>query len=469
MARRSSTARGMGLLPAAGRSGTNARSGLGAAPARGSRGSEGGRCRRNPARDPNPEGASPACAHRDRRRRPCRPVPGARAQAGARRRRRGHGVRSGAGARSGRRQARLRASRRRRGGMLEALGVWEAVAAGRSRSSTWSSPTAASPTRCGRCSSPSTARSRRASPSPTWSRAGALHRRARRSALPRGRRRACDADRRSPASSRCGPRSAVAARRRRAAARRPSWSRPTGRARACASRPASAGIAWPYPPVRHRRHGRARARPRRAARTSISCPPGPSRSCRSNPGGAARPPLLDRLDRAQRRRAGARRLDRRGASGRARAALRPAARRDRARDGPRAPIRSPSAIARTLRAPSASRSSAMRRTSSTRSPARASISAFTMRRRWPRAIVDAVRLGLDPGGAGRARRYERARRFDTIAMGIVTDGLNRLFSNDAAAGAPRPRPRPRPRRPHAGAEALLHPRGGGSAPATRRG
>jgi len=27
--------------------------------------------------------------------------------------------------------------------------------------------------------------------------------------------------------------------------------------------------------------------------------------------------------------------------------------------------------------------------------------------------------------------YERARRFDTVAMGMVTDGLNRLFSNDA--------------------------------------
>ena len=26
--------------------------------------------------------------------------------------------------------------------------------------------------------------------------------------------------------------------------------------------------------------------------------------------------------------------------------------------------------------------------------------------------------------------YERARRFDTFAMGVVTDGLNRLFSND---------------------------------------
>jgi 2-octaprenyl-6-methoxyphenol hydroxylase len=47
------------------------------------------------------------------------------------------------------------------------------------------------------------------------------------------------------------------------------------------------------------------------------------------------------------------------------------------------------------------------------------------------AVVDAVRLGLDPGGDEVLRVYERARRFDTVAMGVVTDGLNRLFSNDA--------------------------------------
>jgi 2-octaprenyl-6-methoxyphenol hydroxylase len=46
------------------------------------------------------------------------------------------------------------------------------------------------------------------------------------------------------------------------------------------------------------------------------------------------------------------------------------------------------------------------------------------------AIVDAVRLGLDPGGADVLAAYERARRFDTVSMGVVTDGLNRLFSND---------------------------------------
>ena len=46
-------------------------------------------------------------------------------------------------------------------------------------------------------------------------------------------------------------------------------------------------------------------------------------------------------------------------------------------------------------------------------------------------IVDAARLGLDPGSIDVLEGYERARRFDTVAMGAVTDGLNRLFSNDA--------------------------------------
>ena len=45
------------------------------------------------------------------------------------------------------------------------------------------------------------------------------------------------------------------------------------------------------------------------------------------------------------------------------------------------------------------------------------------------AVVDAERLGLDPGCAEVLERYQRWRRFDTMAMGIATDGLNRLFSN----------------------------------------
>jgi len=45
------------------------------------------------------------------------------------------------------------------------------------------------------------------------------------------------------------------------------------------------------------------------------------------------------------------------------------------------------------------------------------------------AIVDAARLGLDIGSPGVLERYQRWRRFDTMTMGIATDGLNRLFSN----------------------------------------
>jgi 2-octaprenyl-6-methoxyphenol hydroxylase len=47
------------------------------------------------------------------------------------------------------------------------------------------------------------------------------------------------------------------------------------------------------------------------------------------------------------------------------------------------------------------------------------------------AIVDAARLGLDIGGADVLERYQRWRRFDTATMGIATDGLNRLFSNES--------------------------------------
>ncbi|MBV8754996.1 MAG: ubiquinone biosynthesis hydroxylase [Hyphomicrobiales bacterium] len=48
-------------------------------------------------------------------------------------------------------------------------------------------------------------------------------------------------------------------------------------------------------------------------------------------------------------------------------------------------------------------------------------------------IVDAVRLGLDFGAAHVLDRYQRWRRFDTMAMGIATDGLNRLFSKRSDA------------------------------------
>jgi len=47
------------------------------------------------------------------------------------------------------------------------------------------------------------------------------------------------------------------------------------------------------------------------------------------------------------------------------------------------------------------------------------------------AIVDAARLGLDVGGYPVLERYQRWRRFDTMTMGLATDGLNRLFSNQS--------------------------------------
>jgi 2-octaprenyl-6-methoxyphenol hydroxylase len=49
------------------------------------------------------------------------------------------------------------------------------------------------------------------------------------------------------------------------------------------------------------------------------------------------------------------------------------------------------------------------------------------------AVVDAVRLGLDPGEAGVLERYQRWRRFDTMSMGLTTDMLNRLFLNRSDA------------------------------------
>lgn len=46
-------------------------------------------------------------------------------------------------------------------------------------------------------------------------------------------------------------------------------------------------------------------------------------------------------------------------------------------------------------------------------------------------LVDARRLGQDVGGYDILERYQRWRRFDTFQMGVVTDVLNRLFSNDS--------------------------------------
>jgi 2-octaprenyl-6-methoxyphenol hydroxylase len=45
-------------------------------------------------------------------------------------------------------------------------------------------------------------------------------------------------------------------------------------------------------------------------------------------------------------------------------------------------------------------------------------------------IVEAHRLGLDIGSLAVLERYQQWRRFDTVRMGVVTDVLNRLFSNN---------------------------------------
>jgi 2-octaprenyl-6-methoxyphenol hydroxylase len=45
-------------------------------------------------------------------------------------------------------------------------------------------------------------------------------------------------------------------------------------------------------------------------------------------------------------------------------------------------------------------------------------------------IVEAERLGQDIGALDVLERYQQWRRFDTVQMGVTTDVLNRLFSND---------------------------------------
>lgn len=47
-------------------------------------------------------------------------------------------------------------------------------------------------------------------------------------------------------------------------------------------------------------------------------------------------------------------------------------------------------------------------------------------------IIDAMRLGLDHGSVDVLERYQSWRRLDTASMAVVTDGMNRLFSNDVA-------------------------------------
>jgi 2-octaprenyl-6-methoxyphenol hydroxylase len=46
-------------------------------------------------------------------------------------------------------------------------------------------------------------------------------------------------------------------------------------------------------------------------------------------------------------------------------------------------------------------------------------------------IVEADRLGQDIGALDVLERYQQWRRFDTVQMGVTTDVLTRLFSNDS--------------------------------------
>jgi 2-octaprenyl-6-methoxyphenol hydroxylase len=46
-------------------------------------------------------------------------------------------------------------------------------------------------------------------------------------------------------------------------------------------------------------------------------------------------------------------------------------------------------------------------------------------------VVDAARLGIDLGQTDVLERYQRWRRFDTMAMGLATNSLNFLFSNQS--------------------------------------
>ena len=55
-----------------------------------------------------------------------------------------------------------------------------------------------------------------------------------------------------------------------------------------------------------------------------------------------------------------------------------------------------------------------------------------MRAALAEVVLDAARLGLDLGALDVLMRYERWRRFNSVAMALTMDALNRLFSNDIA-------------------------------------
>ena len=387
------------------------------------------------------------------------PVPGAGAEAGARPRRRGRGVRSGARARSGAATGAPSRSRPAARRMLEALGVWEAVADG-----------GAADPRHGDHRQPPADPVRPVfltfdgevepgEPFAHMVESGAAH---------------GGADATPAATAGVDLQPAGVVRLRAGHGRDPAAIAPTaaalaggppGRGRRGAlaparGRPASAGSAGPTRSPASSRRSRTSATTR-AAPSSTSCRPARSRSCRLRPGGpSATAPRSSGRSAADAVPASSRSTARRPA-GRARAALRPGARRIALETRPR---RLPARLRHRppLRAPSGSRSSATRRTSSTRSPARASTSACTTRRRWPRASSTPCASASIPAAPDvlarlRARaplRHRRDGRRDRRAQPPVLERrCCRCASlRDLGLGLVDR---------HAGAEALLHPRGGG--------
>ena len=49
------------------------------------------------------------------------------------------------------------------------------------------------------------------------------------------------------------------------------------------------------------------------------------------------------------------------------------------------------------------------------------------------ALIERLRLGLDPGDREPLEDYQQRRRFDALTSGLGMDAMNRVFSNDFAA------------------------------------